>query len=113
MSRSPSTVSKSSTNLKSKNNSDDISLKDIMSSLKSIYSEIQSVKSKLLIQENTSTVILSKLESLAADISLLKKENIELKKVLDILRSISCNHSLTSSFDQPNIGRFSLRTKGT
>jgi hypothetical protein len=74
-----------------------------MSSFKFIHSEIQSVKSKLLIQENTSSVILGKLESLASYISLLKKENIDLKKEIDILRSRSCNHTVTLELDQPNL----------
>lgn len=75
----------SSSVLKAKNSSDDISFKDVMISLKAIHSEIRSVKSKLLIQENTSVAILDRLESLSSDIKLLKKENNELKSEIDFL----------------------------
>lgn len=103
MFRTPPTKSYSSSSIKNKINTDDVSLKDIMSSLKSIHAEIQSVKSKLQIQENMSSVILGKLESLSSDISFLKKENIDLKKEIDTLRSRSCNHTVTSVLDQPNL----------
>lgn len=101
--RSPPAASNSSTNLKGKNTKDDISLKDIMSSLKSLHTEIQSIKSKLLIQENTSSVILNKLETLTSDILSLKNENIDLRKEIDILRNKSCNHTSISSPDLNNL----------
>jgi hypothetical protein len=103
MSRIPPIKSNLSSSLKNKINIDDVSLKDIMSSFKSIHSEIQSVKLKLLIQKNMSSVILGKLESLSFDISLLKKKNFDLKKEIEILRSRCCNHTVTSALDQPNL----------
>lgn len=77
-----------------------------MISLKAIHSEIRSVKSKLLIQENTSVAILDRLESLSSDIKLLKKENNELKSEIDFLQSKTCNHTVNPhilSSDQLNL----------
>lgn len=63
----------SSVKAKSKANNDDYSLKDIMNSLKSMHSDIQSIKSKLLTQENTTDAILSKIDNLASDLLSFKK----------------------------------------
>lgn len=81
----------------------DYSINDVMSSLKSLHSEIQLIKSKLFTQEKTSERILEKTESLAADILLLKNENIELRKELDTLRSNSLlnNNSSSHQFKLP------------
>lgn len=86
----------SSSDPKTKNISD-YSINDVMSSLKSLHSEIQLIKSKLYTQEKTSERILEKTESLAADILLLKNENIELRKELDTLRSNSISNSNSTS----------------
>lgn len=50
-----------------------------------------------------SSAILSKLESFSSDISLLKKENIDLKKEINILRNSSCNLTPSSSVENPNM----------
>lgn len=70
------------------------------------YNVPQSVKSKLQIQENTSTDIIEKLESFFSDIILLKKENNELITKIDFLWSkLEINRTANSytSFNQFNL----------
>lgn len=54
---------------------EEYSLKDFMTSLKSMHADIQSIKSKLLTQKNTPDEILARIEKLTEDINSLKNEN--------------------------------------
>lgn len=96
MPKSPSIKSTSSTDPKI-NHKGDYSINDVMSSLKSLHSEIQLIKSKLFTQEKTSERILEKTDSLAADILLLKNENILLRKEIYNLRSNPLLNNISTS----------------
>jgi len=77
-----------------------------MFSLKALHSEIQSIKTKLLTQGNTSSAILNRLETLSSDITMIKKENAVLKIEIDYLRNkISYQDAVprNPSLDQFNI----------
>lgn len=58
-----------------------------MDSLKIIRNDIQSINSKLLTQENTSTPILTRMETLSAEIISLKNENVESTKNIENLKT--------------------------
>lgn len=64
----------------------DISLTDVWNALIGMRKDIQSINTKLLTQENTSTSILSRLDDLSSEIVFLKKENEDLKKDIDSLK---------------------------
>jgi cell division protein FtsB len=70
-------------------NKKEYSLADIMNTLKIMRNDIQSINTKMLTQENTSTAILTRMDSLSAEIASLKKENEELKKDVDNLKKNS------------------------
>lgn len=70
MPKSPSIKTASSSNPKTKRIGD-YSINDVMSSLKSLHTEIQLIKSKLFTQEKTSERILEKTDSLASDYQIL------------------------------------------
>lgn len=65
------------TKLSSINTKKDISLIDIMNTLKIMRNDIQLINSKLLTQENTSTAILYRMDNLSSKIISLKNENAE------------------------------------
>lgn len=102
MPRSQLTKTASSSNPKTKHIGD-YSINDVMSSLKSLHSEIQLIKSKLFTQEKTSERILEKTDSLAADTLLFKNKNVVLRKEIDTLRSNSLlnNNSTSHQFKVP------------
>lgn len=64
----------------------DIFLADVWNALVGMRKDIQSINSKLLTQENTSTAILFRMDALSSEIVSLKKENEDLKKDIDILK---------------------------
>jgi protein gp37 len=85
MNKSP--VTKPSTNPKK-----DVSLVDIMNTIKIMRNDTQSINSKLLTQENTSIAILNRMDSLSAEIILLKNENVELKRDIEKLKTNPLDH---------------------
>jgi len=56
------------------------SITDVMNTLNIVRNDIHSINTKLLMQENTSSAILARMDTLTAEIISLKKENENLKK---------------------------------
>ncbi|KAL4153587.1 hypothetical protein QTP88_001420 [Uroleucon formosanum] len=79
------------------NTKKDVSLVDIMNTLKIMRNEIQSINSKLLTQENTSTAILNRMDTLSTEIISLKNENAELKRDIEKLKTNSLEHTCSSN----------------
>lgn len=79
------------------NTKKDVSLVDIMNTLKIMRNDIQSINSKLLTQENTSTAILNRMDTLSAEIISLKNENAELKRDIEKLKTNSIDHTCSSN----------------
>lgn len=79
------------------NTKKDVSLVDIMNTLKIMRNDIQSINSKLLTQENTSTAILNRIDTLSVEIISLKNENAELKRDIEKLKTNSLAHTFSSN----------------
>ncbi|KAF0707033.1 Uncharacterized protein FWK35_00038285, partial [Aphis craccivora] len=79
------------------NTKKDVSLVDIMNTLKIMRNEIQSINSKLLTQENTSTAILNRMDTLSTEIISLKNENAKLKRDIEKLKTNSLEHTCSSN----------------
>jgi len=81
------------------------SITDVMNTLKIVRNDIHSINAKLLTQENTSSAILARMDTLTAEIIALKKENENLKKDVADLKNNSRNslQSLNSINDIPSI----------
>lgn len=79
------------------NTKKDVSLVDIMNTLKIMRNDIQSINSKLLTQENTSTAILNRIDTLSVEIISLKNENAELKRDIEKLKTDSLAHTCSSN----------------
>lgn len=79
----------------------DYSLTDIINTLTFLRNDIQAINTKLLTQENTSSAILARMDTLSTEIIALKKENEVLKKDIDNLENNSNNptQSLNSICD--------------
>lgn len=88
MVKSPSTSSVSKQNY---------SITDIMNTLKIMRNDIQAINTKLLTQENTSSAILARMDTLTSEIFTLKKENDDLKKDIVNLKNNSCNSSQSTN----------------
>jgi len=79
------------------NTKKDVSLVDIMNTLKIMRYDIQSINSQLLTQENTSTAILNRMNTLSTEIISLKNENTELKRDIGKLKTNSLVHTCSSN----------------
>lgn len=79
------------------NTKKEVSLADIMNTLKIVRNDIQSINTKLLTQENTSTAILNRMDTLSTEIISFKYENAELKRDIEKLKTNSLVHSCSSN----------------
>jgi len=75
----------------------DISLVDIMNTLKIMRNDIQSINTKFLTQENTSAAILNRMDTLSTEIISLNNENSELKRDIEKLKTNSLDHTCSSN----------------